>query len=739
MDNLFLKNLREKKISHYFKNRAFQCFLIGFLTLLISYIIVLNGALPKKYKLSVGMISLYDITAPRNIENTVLTEERARKLAESVPPVIIKNDNVTVEVLNSVDDFFYSLENIRSQYRISKNAQSKVDENILKILEEEIEGLNLSISLSQEQIRYLIAQVEDDKLASFRRYVRELVGVIMTKEVTRENISSIINPILSELQNNKELNQELKDIGISLLNGIVKPNSEIDNELTEAKRKEVYENALKNNKVIVEKGSRIVSVNEVVTEDKMQMLRELNLIETDKIDYIFALGIFVLLVFLTLLLVLFINMFFKKVLATNRDVIVMCLIIVMMLIIARFTYLYSSLLIPFSLATMLLAILIDKNLAIVVNFTLAVAISVMVQGDFTFLYMALISGTFTAFLVSKAHQRIALSTAGLISAGINVLVIVAFGLINKNELKSIAYDSLTVFANGIISAIITIGMLPIWESAFNLITPFKLMELANPNHPLLKRLLMEAPGTYHHSLMVGNLAEVAVESIGGNPLLARVGAYYHDIGKLKRPNFFKENQISENPHDRMSPSLSAAVIISHVQDGVKLAEKYKLPRIVQNIIAQHHGTTLVTYFYHKAKKENQQEWLDEKNFRYPWTRPSSREAAVVMLADSVEAAVRSMTDRTESKIKEVVTKIIKDKLEDRQLNSSELTLNDLEKIVNSFMKVFSGFFHAREQYPDIKINEEADKGNYESNDNGETNAMAHNAVANGEKGGIENG
>jgi len=201
---------------------------------------------------------------------------------------------------------------------------------------------------------------------------------------------------------------------------------------------------------------------------------------------------------------------------------------------------------------------------------------------------------------------------------------------------------------------------------------------------------------------VGNLAEAAVRQIGGNPLLARVGAYFHDVGKLKRPNFFKENQMSENPHDRITPNLSTLVITSHTKDGEQLAIKYKLPKAIRDIIVQHHGSTLVAYFYHKAKQAEKGAEVKESNFRYEGPKPQSKEAAVVLLADSVEAAVRSLPDKTKGKIEGLIRKVIKDKLDDGQLDNCDLTLKDLDEIANAFMTVLSGFFHERTEYPDLE-------------------------------------
>ncbi|OGO81708.1 MAG: hypothetical protein A2Y21_10885 [Clostridiales bacterium GWC2_40_7] len=381
----------------------------------------------------------------------------------------------------------------------------------------------------------------------------------------------------------------------------------------------------------------------------------------------------------------------------------MCVIILMTLAISRILYIYTPLLILVFIAPMLISILLDLRLAIVVNLLLTVCISLITKGEMSLIYISVISGTFSAFIVSKANQRSKLSASGLIVAGTNALVIVCLGLLNKSTLSGIANDGGMVALNGILSMIFTIGILPFFESTFNIITPLKLLELANPNQPLIKRLLMEAPGTYHHSLMVGNLAEVATEAIEGNALLARVGAYYHDVGKLKRPNFFKENQLTDNPHDRMTANLSTLVITSHTGDGVEIAERYKIPLAIKEIVSQHHGTTLAAYFYYKAKKGDRSDTVKQEDFRYQGPRPSSKEAAVVMLADSVEAAVRSMVDKTEGKIEGLIRKIIKDKLDDGQLDLCDLTLRDLDMIARAFLRVFGGYFHAREEYPEIKI------------------------------------
>ena len=711
--------LRKKKgnvgshiIRNYLKNRTFQKFMIGILTILIALAIVENGAVPKKYNLKLLDKSPYDINAPRDIENTLKTEQNALDASDSVLPVMKKLDGIPIDVLIMADDFMSEILNARSSVNKSLQEQgiANNNKNYKQILEDErkkasetlSQGVKeYSVSLYDEQVQYLVAKANDEELRKFKELTKELIKNIMTEEITDTNLANKIEIVVNDFQNSQQISNELKNIGSVLVKSILKPNSIVDAEQTDIRKKEAYDSAMKS-KVIIKKDARILSYGDVVLDDKLQVLDELKLLETGKFDYTFALGILAILLLLASLLILYMYNFCKKIFSNRNELILLSVVILLTLLVARVVYIYSTLLIPVFIAAMLISILLDLKLAIIVNLILSIAISFITKGDLGFLYMSIISGTFAAFAVYRTNQRSRLSAAGLIIAGVNILIIVCMGIINKSDIRTLANNSLIVSLNGIVSIVFTIGMLPFFESTFNVITPLKLLELANPNQPLIKRLLMEAPGTYHHSLMVGNLAEVATEAIEGNALLARVGAYYHDIGKLRRPNFFKENQMSDNPHDKMTANLSTLVITSHTQDGIEMAEKLKIPQAITDIISQHHGNTLVAYFYHKAKKQEKGEDVKQEDFRYEGPRPTSKEAAVVLLADSVEAAVRSMDDKTVGKIEGFVRKIIKDKLDDGQLDLCDLTLKDLDIIAKSFMRVFSGYFHEREEYPDIK-------------------------------------
>jgi putative nucleotidyltransferase with HDIG domain len=252
----------------------------------------------------------------------------------------------------------------------------------------------------------------------------------------------------------------------------------------------------------------------------------------------------------------------------------------------------------------------------------------------------------------------------------------------------------------------TIGLLPFLETAFGITSAVKLVELSNPNQPLLKRLLMETPGTYHHSIMVSNLAEGAADAVGADALLARVGSYYHDIGKIKRPYFFIENQLhQDNPHDKLAPSLSTLIITAHVKDGLELAREYRLPEILRQFIEEHHGTSLVSYFYGKAMENASKDNLEDEDFRYEGPKPQTKETAIVMLADSVEAGVRAMGKVHPGRIEGCVRRLIKEKLEDGQLEECNLTFGELEVIAKAFIRILSGIFHNRIEYPDYILKE----------------------------------
>jgi len=369
-------------------------------------------------------------------------------------------------------------------------------------------------------------------------------------------------------------------------------------------------------------------------------------------------------------------------------------------------------LIPLACVPMLLALLINDKVSLTISVLNSVLVSATVGFNIEITLLAVASSLVSVLVLKKMQQRNDILYSALYLAIINVILTFAMGFLLSNDALNVVQKAAYSFIAAGISAVLTIGFLPLFESAFDIVTTIKLLELSNPNNPLLKKLLMEAPGTYHHSILVANLAEVAAEEVGGNPVIVRTAAYYHDIGKIKRPYFFKENQLgNDNPHNKITPNLSTLIITSHVKDGVELAKEHKLPKIIQDIIEQHHGTSLVKYFYLTMKNSSEKpEEINEEDFKYLGPIPSTKEAGIVMLADSIEASVRSISDPTKGKIEEMVNKIIKDRLNEGQLDNCDLTLKDLEKIRKSFLKVLSGIYHQRIEYPVDKWKDKSVKG-----------------------------
>ena len=366
----------------------------------------------------------------------------------------------------------------------------------------------------------------------------------------------------------------------------------------------------------------------------------------------------------------------------------------------------SGVLIPVAWATMTIAILIGVDVALLVAVILAIFVAILVDPTLSTSFglqtglVALFGGFVGVYSVSHLSQRSDLARAGPFVAVVNVLMISAIALSTGMRWSVWLVGLLLGTVNGVASSFLTVGALHWFESGFKITSSVRLLELSNPNRPLLKRLLMEAPGTYHHSILVGNLAEAAAEAVQADATLVRVGSMYHDIGKLKRPYFFIENQFTQdNPHDKIAPTLSSLIITSHVKDGLELAKENKLPQQIQDIIAQHHGDGIVSFFYHKALEENDQ--VPEEAFHYEGPKPQTKEAALVALADHVEAAVRSMKQPTPGRVEGLIRKIIKDKLNDGQLDQCDLTFQDLDRIAMAFVRVLNGIFHSRVEYPEL--------------------------------------
>lgn len=684
------------------KNVSFQRLLALLIAFLALASMVAYEAAPKKYKLAVGDVSQYDINAPRDIENTIKTRQNAEQKAAELKPVVVSiegaNDSITDGAYAYFDGLFAIMNHVRDSGRktgLDTMIREYDEKNYYGVLSQIPEDKLLALFSGEEELARLKSVVINDILPSLKK-----------KQLMEDNLEFEKESALSQIKILFD-DENIHLIARDLLDKVVIPNSRIDRKATQDQRTAFIENYIKENPVIIYKDERIISKDEIVTEDKFQVLKELNYIDNEgKPDYALYIAVFMLIFAVFFLTMLYFRSFHRKLYYDKNAIMLVGVSIVITsvfaLLIKEFVPEYAHLITPTLIAPAITSIFLGIQPAIAVNLLLTFSYALMLGSNIQFIFMALIAGTVAPFLTANATQRRKISLAGIILGGINLLTAVLVGVLEKKGLNSLLNEGGLAFLNGIFSIILAIGILPFLESAFNIITPMKLLELADPNHPLLKRLLMEAPGTYHHSLMVGNLAEVAAREIGANSLLARVGAYYHDIGKLKRPHYFKENQMAENPHENLTPDMSARIITSHTRDGEELAMKYRLPKVIRDIIVQHHGTTLMIYFYHKATQNGKSEEINYEDFKYQGPLPDTREAAVVMLADSVEAAVRAMPDKTREKIEGLVRKIIKDKLDDGQLDNCDLTLKDLSTIAQSFIQVLNGIFHERPEYPEFE-------------------------------------
>jgi putative nucleotidyltransferase with HDIG domain len=698
------KKSADIKLHRYIKSSSFQRILAAIVTVLILSIVVSYEAAPKKYKLEVGTISQFDINAPRDIENKAMTLKNAEEKAAGLEPVILPIDNANTDIMNNAYEYFEGL--ISFMERVSAVTGEVPANMLIQQMDTEKEFAVLG-QIPADKLELLLTSEGIIKVRQLKDILTKEILPELTQKDLMENNLTLERSAAMEKIRVRVGSEELSTIGNDVLKAVLKPNSRIDEAAMEEQRTLFIDAYIKENPVIIYQDERIISKDDVVTTDKFEVLKELNYIDSEgKPDYLLYASVFLLIFMLAAIAVLYLRNFHPKIYFDKNSVMLICISVLITTLFAwvcrEFISDYAHLITPIFITPVILAIFLGIEPAITINLFLTFSFSLMMGGNIQFIIMSIVGGTIASYLTVNATQRRGISLAGVMLGGINALLVILTGILEKKSVESLLNDGGLAFVNGLLSVILAIGLLPFLESTFNVVTPMKLLELADPNHPLLKRLLMEAPGTYHHSLMVGNLAEVATREIGGNAILSRVGAYFHDVGKLKRPNFFKENQMAENPHDKLTPNLSTLVITSHTKDGVELGVKYRLPKIIQDMIAQHHGTTLVVYFYHKALQGEKSEEIKESSFRYEGPLPDTREAAIVMLADSIEAAVRAMPEKTTGKIEGLVRKIIKDKLDDGQLDRCDLTLKDLSIIADSFLTVLSGIFHERPEYPEFE-------------------------------------
>ena len=673
---------------------------LGCLCMLILFLVAI---VPVRYNISVGTVPMHTITANRDVVDEITTEQLRKSAAAAVTPTYYYAEGVTEEVLSAYDKLFlqfdaaiqYSetLENYSAyrNYTADELAYARTIVTDIELYDYQLRTLLNTPRADLTALKETIYAALQNAMASsvMEGHEAEAVSSIMQIIGYRVNTSLLLNVVQPMLKN------------------VIQPNMVIDQAATEAARQLARDSV---EPIVYKQGQNIVVKGEGRVEKyQYDMLANLGLLSDTSSDLNIYLGATLLVALVLFVMLLAMRLIDADTVKKHKRLVLIFTIMTLSLgasILLRMIDIYLA---PIALCAILLAAMLGLRVAFIANVAIAVLISALAAGGSSsytsemvhLLACTITSGSIAALIVFKRSTRLRIIWAGVAAACSNFLVMLALGLMTSSTKSTVLSTALWSMGGGLISGLLAIGFQPLLEAAFNLATPTKLMELSNPNHPLLRRLLLEAPGTYHHSIVVANLAEAAAEAIGANPLLARVGGYYHDVGKLRRPQYFKENQLgAENKLNEVDPYTAAQIIISHPRDGVTLAHNYRLPKEVCTMIQEHHGNTPVMYFYSKAVREMGEENVDISSFRYDSQPPTTKEGALLLLCDTIEAAVRSMNNPTPEAIEEFIVKLVRGKLQDGQLSQSPLTLRDIDDICQACTTVLNGVFHERIEYPD---------------------------------------
>lgn len=684
---MFLKKDKKKE------NRGYKRGLIYVVVFLITYVILLSTIAPKKHNLSVGDIATVDIKAPIDTVDEIATQEKIEEAVSKAKKDIqytVKSE-VKTQAIDNINKLFNKIETEVGSNKDSKDKLTEIKKiDAFRLTDDEY---NILLSLDASKI----PDIQSKTLQALEKAYKNNIG-----ENDYEALQKA-KDLASEELISYNLNRSLEDTLKSIVYSQIKANLFVDTEKMEENIKEAQKNVQKE---IIKKNQIIVKEGEPVTESQIEILKELGLLNNG-LTKSYVASFISLAILVVLILFIEYGYIYKErpdIFKNSKLIILISSINIITLMLSLSLNIVSAYLIPIACGAMLMTILIDYRVSLVVNLLNLVFVSIVVSFNPAVIVLSIISIVLGSIAVRKVQQRNDIIYSTIYITIVLAIVTLTMGMILSNNLKENLIQTGCTIIGVLISGILAVGLLPFFESIFDVVTNIKLLELSNPNQPLMKKLLMEAPGTYHHSMMVANLAEAAAEAVGGNPVIARVGAYYHDIGKTKRPYFFGENQIGkENPHDKITPNLSALIILSHTKDGLEMAKEHKIPKVIQDIIVQHHGTTLVKYFYYKLKNsaENPED-VKEEDFRYSGPIPNTKESGILMLADSVEASVRSIPEPTKDKIEEMVNNIINDKIRSNQLINCDLTLKDIEVIRQSFLKTLDGIYHHRVEYPTEK-------------------------------------
>ena len=665
---------------------------------------------PMRYHLEVGMVPTSTIAATKDVVDEVSTEQKRENAASQVMPTYRFQDGVTETVMSDFDQIFAQLRAVR-QYAATLPGYSSTRVFTREELQYAHDMLTM-LSLSDYQLTSLMRSSHEELEEAYTLLYAALQSTMQGHVTQGQEYTAVYN--IRQIVNYRVSIPLGQNVVPAVLAACIQANMLIDQEATDAAREAAREAV---EPVVYKQGQNIVVRGEGrITANQLAMLSTLGLLSDANVDLTIYVGSAILVV-LVLCGILFLLAHdpHAHVMEENSRLLLMFAVLVLCLGLSLLARLVNAYLAPMVLCAMLMTALLGLTPGVVCNAAMTILVAALAAGGSeeyaekmtVLIICGLLSGTAAAMMMYRKGNRLWVLISGLTACAVDFVCIMAIGLMTNSELNGALTNAAWRVGGSLLGTLLCIALQPLLEIVFNLPTPMKLMELSNPNQPLLRRLLLEAPGTYHHCTIVASLAEAAAEAIGANPLLARVGGYYHDIGKLKRPSYFTENQLGGmNAHDHTDPYVSAAIITSHVRDGVALAKAYRLPLAVQTIIAEHHGNTPVMYFYHKALQMADGNPVDIDTFRYDGRPPRTKEGAIVMMCDTIEAAVRTLKNPTPESIEDFIVKLVRGKMEDGQLNDSPLTLRDIDRICAAATQVLVGVFHERIEYPnmdDLKI------------------------------------
>ena len=701
-----MKKSAGRDILSFFGNRKYFTLLMAALTTLAVFAVSYGVTSPRRYPLKIGERSKYDIDAPFEMEDAAQGERLAEEAARGAPKVYVRDEAAAAAIIEKTEDFIgdFTLEHNAYRDKVMQSGTGLSQEELHAIIDEAVSELcdrtaAHKVAMSREEAENILTEVSRAELDSFfSEFLAKITDIAENQDITPSNYNEHVASLWRAIQQSSYKNRNLMNVTSLFAVNALSVNMAADEEQTKAERDRLREANLER-KIIIPKGKRLLSVDDLVTISSYQLLDSYGLVENGEIDYEKLIKVVFVLLGIAILFYFYLSSVGMELLESNSQVLQLGCVIVVTLTVCRFMYPVHRLAMPIYIAPILIAYLINTRVALVINIYILSVLSLFSGMDVQTMLFFMIGGAISAIMMIDASTRARFILVAFSLSTTCVFLFIALSTDIRNPSNYIE-DAAVLFVTCIASAFLSMGFVALMESLFNTATPLRLTELSSGNTHLLRRLSFEAPGTHHHSLMVGYMAETAALAIGANPFIAKTGAYYHDVGKLTAPGYFSENQYGQNPHDLMDPRESCKIIVSHTTAGVELCEKSKLPKHVVSIVREHHGDTLVGYFYNKAVRMYGEEAAQMEDFRYPGPRPTSREAALVMMADSCEAAIRSSEHKDEAKITDWVKKIIRSKIDDGQLESCAINMRDIIKIEQSFIRVLTGFYHTRVSYPD---------------------------------------